>query len=74
MWNMILSNLPTGTNPYQYLVRYFSNEQIEIILSYEHRSEQQVNALITILGMEEFCDAQLKAKVMKIFEVETTNT
>lgn len=74
MWNMILSNLPAGMNPYQHLARYLSNKQIELILSYQHRSEQQVNALITMLGMEEFCDTQLKAKVMKAFEVATINT
>ncbi|HFQ6994625.1 TPA: hypothetical protein ACHSNQ_004638 [Klebsiella pneumoniae] len=69
MWNMILSNFRPEMNPYQYLARYLSNNQIELILSYEHRSEKQVNALIKILNMEDFCDAQLKAKAMKVFGV-----
>ncbi|NPE56560.1 hypothetical protein HLB25_14315 [Dickeya dadantii] len=72
MWNMILSNFRPEMNPYQYLARYLSNNQIELILSYEHRSEQQVNALIRMLDMEDFCDTQLRAKAMRVFGVSTT--
>lgn len=71
MWNMILSNFNPEMNPYQYLARYLSNNQIELILSYEHRSEQQVDALIKILNMEDFFDAQLRAKAMRVFGVST---
>lgn len=72
MWNMILSNLNSEINPYQYLARYLSNDQIELILSYEHRSEQQVDALIKVLEMEDFCDTQLRDKAMRVFGASTT--
>lgn len=70
-WNMILSSFSPEMNPYQYLARYLSNSQIELILSYENRSEQQVEALIKMLGMEDFCDTQLRAKAMRVFGVST---
>ncbi|WP_160124696.1 hypothetical protein [Klebsiella sp. Q2] len=73
MWNMIMSSIPAGLNPYQYLPRYLSNSQVEYILSFENHSEQQVDALIKILGMEDFCDSHLKAKVMKAFNVSQKN-
>ena len=71
MWNMILSHFSPEMNPYQYLARYLSTNQIELILSYEHRSEKQVNEIIKILNMEDFCDDQLKAKAMRVFGVTT---
>lgn len=74
MWNMILSNFRPEMNPYQYLARYLLTDQVEFILSYEHRSEEQVNALIKMLNMEEFCDDQLKAKAMRVFRVPTSIT
>ena len=74
MWNMILSNFRPEMNPYQYLARYLSSNQIELILSYNYRSEQQVNALIKMLNMEDFCDDQLKAKAMRVFGVSTAIT
>ncbi|HFT7523595.1 hypothetical protein ACVGWB_24820 [Enterobacter mori] len=64
-----MSSIPDGLNPYQYLSRYLSNAHVEYILSFENHSEQQVDALIKILGMEDFCDSHLKAKVMKVFKV-----
>ncbi|WP_212625709.1 hypothetical protein [Pseudomonas sp. PP3] len=66
-WNMILSHFKPDMNPYQYLAQYLSSKQIELVLSYEHRSEQQVDALIKILDMEDFCDAQLRRKAMHAF-------
>ncbi|ERK18201.1 hypothetical protein L579_1523 [Pantoea sp. AS-PWVM4] len=71
MWNMILSSFKSEMNPYQYLARYLSSNQIELILSYEHRSQQQVDALIRMLDMEDFCGAQLRAKAMHVFGVKT---
>jgi hypothetical protein len=68
-WNMILSHFKPTMNPYQYLAQYLTNTQMELILSYEHRSEQQVDALIKMLNMEDFCDIQLRSKAMKAFGV-----
>lgn len=67
-WNMILSHIPSNLNPYQYLAQYLDSTQIELLLSYEHRSEQQINALIRILNMEDFCDNNLRQKISAAFK------
>lgn len=67
-WNMILGHLPQGLNPFQYLARYLEPEQIEKIMSFELGSEAQIQALISTLDMERFCDAQLIDKVRKLFQ------
>lgn len=66
-WNMILSHLPSNLNPYQYLAQYLSNTQIENILSYEHRSIEQIDAIIRMMDMRDFCDQQLKSKIIRVF-------
>lgn len=67
-WNVVISHLPAMLNPYQYLERYLPRQQFERLLAYEHRSEAQVDALIQMLGMEDFCDAQLRQKVLSLFQ------
>ncbi|OBS34000.1 hypothetical protein [Pseudomonas syringae] len=73
-WNLVLSHFKADSNPYEYLSKYLTDKQIELILSYEHRSEQQVNALIRILDMEEFCDEQLKSKVIEVLNVSSAGS
>lgn len=67
-WNAILGHVPQGLNPFQYLARYLTTEQIEKIMSFELGSEAQIQALISTLDMEKFCDAQLMDKVRKLFQ------
>ncbi|MDR8371154.1 hypothetical protein NM213_14790 [Pseudomonas lactis] len=66
-WNITLSHLPKDLNPYQYLDQYLTTYQIELLLTYEHRSNSQIDALVHMLGMDEFCDAQLRNKMGKLF-------
>ena len=66
-WNMILSQAPSGLNPYQYLAQHLTDSQIEVVLSHQHRSEQQVDALINLIDLHEICDENLKSKLMKVF-------
>lgn len=66
-WNLLLSNLPRDTNPYQYLERFLTAKQLERLLTFEHRSRQQVEMLIEMLGMTEFCDEVLKEKALALF-------
>ena len=67
-WNLVISHAPKSLNPYQYLGRYVPRHQVERLLSYEHRSEEQVEALIRMLDMEEFCDDALRQKVLALFK------
>lgn len=67
-WDMIISHAPKTLNPYQHLARYLSKSQVETLLALEHRSAAQVDALIAMLGMTEFCDAPLREKVILLFK------
>jgi hypothetical protein len=67
-WNMILSHAPKTLNPYEYLVRYLTKPQFETLLALEHRSADQVDALIQMLGMSDFCDASLREKALSLFK------
>lgn len=67
-WNLIISHAPKSLNPYQYIDRYLPKNEVERLLAYEHRSEAQVDALIKMLGMEEFCDDELRCKVLAMFK------
>jgi len=68
-WNMILSHVKNGANPYQYLARFLSISQIEVVLSYPKYSELQVDALIREIDTYQICDIKLKDKLMKVFSV-----
>lgn len=66
-WNSMISHAPKTLNPFQYLDQYLPKHQIERLLAYEHRSKAQVDALIRMLGMEEFCDEALHEKLIALF-------
>jgi hypothetical protein len=66
-WNLIISHAPKTSNLFQYLDQHLPKHQIERLLAYEHRSDEQVDALIRMLGMEEFCDEALREKVLALF-------
>ena len=66
-WNMLISHAPKSVNPYAYLGRYLSKRQLESLLALEHRGEAQVDALIEMIGMQDFCGPELRAKVLSVF-------
>jgi hypothetical protein len=66
-WNLVISHAPKSLNPYQYISRYLSPAQVEHLLALEHRSVAQVETLIRMLGMEDFCDEDLRKKAFALF-------
>lgn len=66
-WNLVIGHAPKGLNPYQYIGQYLPRRQFERLLAYPHRSVEQVDALIQMLDMEEFCDEPLRQKVVELF-------
>lgn len=66
-WNLMITHAPKTLNPFQYLGQYLPNHQVKRLLAYEHRSEEQVDALIQMLDMEEFCDEALRKKILALF-------
>ncbi|EMD9439664.1 hypothetical protein VXE32_003684 [Burkholderia cepacia] len=67
MWNMIISHTPKTLNPFEYVDQYLTENQLQQLLAHELRSSQQVDALIRMLDMEEFCDQDLRSKVTAFF-------
>jgi hypothetical protein len=67
-WNMVLSHVPKTLNPYEYIGRYLTRRQAETLLALKHRSADQVDSLILMLGMNDFCDAALREKVLSLFK------
>ena len=66
-WNLVLSHVPKTANPFQYLRQYLPQHQVERLLIYDHRSDEQVDALVHKLDMEDFCDPPLREKLLALF-------
>ncbi|MGY0194599.1 hypothetical protein ACWA7J_05925 [Leptothrix sp. BB-4] len=68
-WNLLISHAPKGLNPLQYLSQYLPPHAIERVLALPHQSKEQVDAIIRLLDMDEFCDDALRIKVYGLFGV-----
>jgi len=68
-WNMVLSIVPKTLNPFQHLSRYLSARTFERVLALPYKTKQQVDEIIRLLDMEEFCDEALRDKVYALFGV-----
>ena len=69
-WNMVISHVPKTLNPLQYLPQYLPSHAVEHVLALPHKSKQQVDEIIRLLDMDEFCDEVLRDKVYALFGVE----
>lgn len=67
-WNAMISHAPKSASLFQYIGQYLPKRQFELLLTYEHRSESQVDALIKMLEMDDFCDEPLRQKVLALFK------
>lgn len=68
-WNLLISHAPKTLNPLQYLAWYLPPQAVERVLSLPHQSKQQVDELIRLLDMDEFCDDALRDKAYALFGV-----
>lgn len=69
-WNMVISHVPKELNPLQYLENYLPSHKVELVLALPHQSKQQVDEVIRMLDMDEFCDEELRRKVYLLFGAE----
>ncbi len=71
IWNILLSQVfhREGIDPYMYLDRYLSDNEIEEILSLPFRSKSQVDRIIELVDEYGFCDKELRSAVYKLFGV-----
>ena len=56
-------------DPYDYLHRYFSPEEVREILRRPSHTKQQVDFMIGLKGAEIDCDERLRKKLYQKFEV-----
>ncbi|PTU69381.1 hypothetical protein DBB33_08010 [Chromobacterium haemolyticum] len=68
-WNMIISHLPKDINPFQYIAKYLPKSSVERVLSLPHRSKEQVDTIISLIDMDEFCNDALRKKIYALFDV-----
>jgi hypothetical protein len=62
-WNIIVSNIPKDKDPYEYLNKYLTDDQIEDVFSYEYKTVQQIDRLIELIDLYGACDRELRAKI-----------
>lgn len=67
IWNMIISHLPKDLNPFQHIAQYLPQHSVERVLSLPYRSKEQVDAIISLMDMNEFCDDALRKKAYALF-------
>ncbi|SQG10256.1 hypothetical protein [Stenotrophomonas maltophilia] len=68
-WNMLISRRSESINPFAHLGRYLSKRQVERVLALEHRSAAQIDTIIEMMGMNEFCSPEFRAKVFALFRM-----
>jgi hypothetical protein len=71
MWNRLLTQLfpQKKIDPYMYLDRYLSNDEIEEILSLPFRSRLQVDRIIQHVDEYGCCDEELRSATYRLFGV-----
>jgi len=71
MWNMLIKQafLPKKINPYVYLGRYLSNNEVAEVLSLPFRSKQQVDRIIELVDEYHACDGEIRKSVYELFGV-----
>lgn len=69
-WNLLIKEaLKKKIDPYMYLDRYLSNNEIEEILSLPFRSKRQVDRIIELVDEYGACDSELRKAIYELFGV-----
>lgn len=71
MWNLLLTQAfpQNKIDPYMYLDKYLSDNEIEEVLSLPFRSKLQVDRIIELVDEYGCCDEKLRYAAYKLFEV-----
>lgn len=73
-WNMILSHFKKQNDAYEHLSKFITNSQIELLLSYEYKSEEQIEKLIEIIDLNNACTPVIRAKIFDLLKKNLTKT
>lgn len=70
-WNLLIKQvfLQNKINPYMYLDRYLTNNEIEEILSLPFRSKKQVDRIIELVDEYGTCDEEIRKAVYELFGI-----
>jgi hypothetical protein len=66
---ILVSQVGKGKNPYDYLHRFFSPEEVREILLRPKNSKEQVNYIVSLRSVEMDCDDDLLEKLYELFQV-----
>lgn len=71
LWRLILSQVVIEGNrdPYAYLDRYLTLDELRDVMSHQHRSKAQVDRIIELIDEDGACNAELREIVYKSFKV-----
>ncbi len=75
-WQMLFKQivLPKKLNPYDYLDRYLSSNELEEIWKLPKRSIAQVERIISLIDEHGACDDEIRTLVYSAFQVEENNS
>ncbi len=73
MAKIMVSQIGKGKNPYDFLHRFFSPEEVRFILRLPKHSKEQVDAIINLKSAETNCDDQLRKYLYELFAVNTSS-
>lgn len=70
-WNLILNRvvIQAGRDPYDYLLRYLTDDELKRVYTLPMRSKAQVDLIITLLDSDGACNEDLRQVVYKAFGV-----
>lgn len=73
-WSMLIHQIipQHKIDPYIYLGRYLSEEELESVLSLPFRSKIQIDRIIELLDVYKICDESLRKDVYKAFKAKET--
>jgi hypothetical protein len=70
-WNLLLKQvfIPKKLDPYIYLDRYLTKQELESVLSLPHRSKEQVDRIIDLVDEYGACTEEIRNLVYRFFNV-----
>lgn len=73
-WNLLFHQvvIPKKIDPYSYLERYLSPDELDRVYKLPFRSRQQVDLIISLVDEHEACDSNLRETVYKAFGISNT--
>lgn len=71
-WNILISQvfIPKKIDPYMYLDRYVTRQELENVLSLPHRSKEQVDCIIELVDEYNACTEEIRNLVYEFFNVK----